>query len=131
MVGRAAASAGGHRHRRSGAGVDGETGRCFSFFFQEEDGIRDRTVTGVQTCALPILQWHLVELLTTEENLPLGRSEQAAQMFGKGGLARPVLSQQGNELALSYGERDTADCLRTAGEIGRACVGKECRSRGA
>src|SRR5437867_10112616 len=27
---------------------------CF-FFFQAEDGIRDRTVTGVQTCALPIL----------------------------------------------------------------------------
>src|SRR5437868_14271528 len=26
------------------------------FFFQAEDGIRDRNVTGVQTCALPI--WH-------------------------------------------------------------------------
>src|SRR5438094_5277557 len=25
-----------------------------NFFFQAEDGIRDRTVTGVQTCALPI-----------------------------------------------------------------------------
>ena len=24
------------------------------FFFQAEDGIRDRLVTGVQTCALPI-----------------------------------------------------------------------------
>src|SRR5712692_1208219 len=28
---------------------------CFFFFFQAEDGIRDGTVTGVQTCALPIL----------------------------------------------------------------------------
>src|SRR5437867_12565362 len=27
----------------------------YFFFFQAEDGIRDRTVTGVQTCALPIL----------------------------------------------------------------------------
>src|SRR2546430_6791104 len=27
----------------------------FVFFFQAEDGIRDLTVTGVQTCALPIL----------------------------------------------------------------------------
>src|ERR1019366_9724719 len=27
----------------------------FSFFFQAEDGIRDWSVTGVQTCALPIL----------------------------------------------------------------------------
>src|SRR5256886_5053878 len=26
----------------------------FIFFFQAEDGIRDLTVTGVQTCALPI-----------------------------------------------------------------------------
>src|SRR5437667_8139889 len=26
----------------------------FCFFFQAEDGIRDRDVTGVQTCALPI-----------------------------------------------------------------------------
>src|SRR5699024_11921808 len=26
----------------------------FCFFFQAEDGIRDRNVTGVQTCALPI-----------------------------------------------------------------------------
>src|SRR2546430_10055656 len=32
--------------------------RCYSwfFFFQAEDGIRDLTVTGVQTCALPIYQ---------------------------------------------------------------------------
>src|SRR5207245_8706520 len=28
--------------------------RCYRFFFQAEDGIRDATVTGVQTCALPI-----------------------------------------------------------------------------
>src|SRR5437773_2796385 len=35
----------------------------FFFFFQAEDGIRDRDVTGVQTCALPIL---LAALLTGE-----------------------------------------------------------------
>src|SRR2546430_11727383 len=29
-------------------------GVCACFFFQAEDGIRDLTVTGVQTCALPI-----------------------------------------------------------------------------
>src|SRR5687767_16019089 len=28
----------------------------FFFFFQAEDGIRDKLVTGVQTCALPILK---------------------------------------------------------------------------
>src|SRR5437773_8461941 len=30
------------------------------FFFQAEDGIRDRDVTGVQTCALPISRVRLV-----------------------------------------------------------------------
>src|SRR5207249_8924357 len=30
------------------------------FFFQAEDGIRDRNVTGVQTCALPISQTSLL-----------------------------------------------------------------------
>src|SRR5688572_32280340 len=32
----------------------GVIGQFFFFFFQAEDGIRDLTVTGVQTCALPI-----------------------------------------------------------------------------
>src|SRR5437867_7307160 len=34
--------------------------RCgrYCFFFQAEDGIRGRTVTGVQTCALPISAVH-------------------------------------------------------------------------
>src|SRR3989475_9637992 len=33
------------------------------FFFQAEDGIRDLTVTGVQTCALPILRAGVWEFL--------------------------------------------------------------------
>src|SRR2546423_13207555 len=41
---------------------------CF-FFFQAEDGIRDKLVTGVQTCALPIfgtLDWVTKEFLLRE-----------------------------------------------------------------
>src|SRR2546430_2059589 len=35
---------------------------CWIFFFQAEDGIRDLTVTGVQTCALPIsVRQHLLD----------------------------------------------------------------------
>src|SRR6267143_5561388 len=44
---------------------------CFVFFFQAEDGIRDGTVTGVQTCALPI--WRR-------------RRRRSARRFEKGGL---------------------------------------------
>src|SRR2546425_1499495 len=32
----------------------GRSSLVFVFFFQAEDGIRDKLVTGVQTCALPI-----------------------------------------------------------------------------
>src|SRR5438067_7772021 len=43
---------------RSSGMVIAVRGSCFLllfvFFFQAEDGIRDRNVTGVQTCALPI-----------------------------------------------------------------------------
>src|SRR5699024_11922862 len=40
------------------------------FFFQAEDGIRDRNVTGVQTCALPILTNQLLTNIFTP-NTPL------------------------------------------------------------
>src|SRR2546430_5157318 len=36
------------------------------FFFQAEDGIRDLTVTGVQTCALPILHWYWLDHPSTK-----------------------------------------------------------------
>src|SRR5699024_11594233 len=42
---------------------------CNSFFFQAEDGIRDRNVTGVQTCALPIS-------CSTEEEVKESTSEE-------------------------------------------------------
>src|SRR5699024_11265662 len=34
--------------------ISDERDKRYIFFFQAEDGIRDRNVTGVQTCALPI-----------------------------------------------------------------------------
>ena len=37
-----------------GGGLGGGGGGGVGFFFQAEDGIRDTSVTGVQTCALPI-----------------------------------------------------------------------------
>src|SRR5690625_7426284 len=37
----------------------------YVFFFQAEDGIRDGHVTGVQTCALPILPMTMRAILST------------------------------------------------------------------
>src|SRR5699024_11686320 len=39
--------------------------RFILFFFQAEDGIRDRNVTGVQTCALPISSGALTNVHTS------------------------------------------------------------------
>src|SRR5699024_6782911 len=49
----------------------------FGFFFQAEDGIRDRNVTGVQTCALPISQAN-VELPWAEIDMDFMNLNQAA-----------------------------------------------------
>src|SRR5256886_14991826 len=42
------------------------------FFFQAEDGIRDLTVTGVQTCALPIFGAALAAGASWQAGLTLG-----------------------------------------------------------
>src|SRR5699024_12088301 len=39
----------------------------FLFVLQEEDGIRGRNVTGVQTCALPIFSGYFLMTFPTEE----------------------------------------------------------------
>src|SRR5256886_11355784 len=52
-----------------------------SFFFQAEDGIRDLTVTGVQTCALPIcLQRFIAAFGRRALRRPLEADEIAAHL---------------------------------------------------
>src|SRR5699024_12138523 len=50
---------------------------CF-FFFQAEDGIRDRNVTGVQTCALPISMSSARELTKSSTSVPCASSFRAS-----------------------------------------------------
>src|SRR5699024_11230710 len=50
------------------------------FFFQAEDGIRDRNVTGVQTCALPI-----------SIELPMPGLGQRTRLSGPSGMDPPEL----------------------------------------
>src|SRR5207248_6140873 len=97
----------------------------FFFFFQAEDGIRDRTVTGVQTCALPISRNPLF----------------AAQRMGQ-----PRLYNASTSLAKNLPRRESMIkrslftiaavlVLVAAWSIGRRSeerrVGKECRAWGA
>src|SRR6185369_14584050 len=54
----------------------------FFFFFQAEDGIRDSSVTGVQTCALPI--WP-PDGGPPDAGLGCGAGRDAGQACGNGG----------------------------------------------
>src|SRR2546430_12450491 len=89
-----------------------------SVFFQAEDGIRDLTVTGVQTCALPILARHRRPLAPFRSQMAVGGRRpwrKARRARSKGRLAR--LRQDGPTISRrSHGRRI---------EIGRA----SCRER--
>src|SRR5438132_7299352 len=89
---------------------------CFFFFFQAEDGIRDHCVTGVQTCALPILN------ARSDPRLP--------EYFGKnkgggyGGQDMNVPQSSDAISAIKGGGRNAPDFRSEERR-----VGKECRSR--
>src|SRR5436305_7473078 len=53
----------------------------FFFFFQAEDGIRDADVTGVQTCALPILEFSLDQPIGS--GAPRGWSSENSNSSGR------------------------------------------------
>src|SRR5687767_15895629 len=85
----------------------------FCFFFQAEDGIRDKLVTGVQTCALPIYKAIEVNadaiglsalLVSTSKQMPI-----CVQELDKRGMSIPVL-------------------IGGAARSEERRVGKECRS---
>src|SRR2546430_13447992 len=87
------------------------------FFFQAEDGIRDLTVTGVQTCALPI--WNQ---LPTQKRGGAAESEGAA----RGCCAVGAAHDGGFDPDGMAVGADLAPRLERSEE---RRVGKECRSR--
>src|SRR2546427_4878471 len=95
---------------------------CFTvyfFFFQAEDGIRDLTVTGVQTCALPISLARGIEIRFAEAGRPLPERGVVAQ------------GPRGSDaIAVGYiFATHAADGAFGAMRSEERRVGKECRSR--
>src|SRR2546429_6205891 len=64
------------------------------FFFQAEDGIRDVAVTGVQTCALPILRF------ASREKAVLAQVEVGAAVVPGGGATEWLCALAGRSRAL-------------------------------
>src|SRR5688500_19670158 len=90
-----------------------------SFFFQAEDGIRDYKVTGVQTCALPILP---AGLLLTALGLLLAEAARRPLLAAIGSAAWrwAVVAAAGRVLFHPFHEH-----FATSYKIGRA----SCRER--
>src|SRR5205085_8623026 len=92
----------------------------FFFFFQAEDGIRDLTVTGVQTCALPIYRHGL------------RRERRRAPLRDRVGSGAVTVH---DEDRVDAAQRSAVRDLRAIGRPGRIVrseerrVGKECRAR--
>src|SRR5438093_10041715 len=96
----------------------------YVFFFQAEDGIRDWSVTGVQTCALPIWRRRGHDARQREP----GAAEERA-VLGGGTLVAAGQHQHvqvGEEHALGVDAR--VDALRNDSRSEERRVGKECRS---
>src|SRR3712207_6973587 len=88
------------------------------FFFQAEDGIRDIGVTGVQTCALPILGFIQADILRTPVN-----STEIPQTLKDATVAIE------DERFWSHNGVDAEGVVRAALRSEERRVGKECRSR--
>src|SRR5205823_11599268 len=96
----------------------------YVFFFQAEDGIRDKLVTGVQTCALPISEIFRACLGGDVQQTP---PNPAAQATGKPSEHQrmPQTPERFDWLLLAG--RDELIDLQERSEERR--VGKECKSR--
>src|SRR2546430_13666782 len=96
----------------------GERHRSMCFFFQAEDGIRDLTVTGVQTCALPIC-FPSQDRYRYWSNLSGNRTSML-------GLIRAVCAKESSAVAVDV-QTLALPPRKSRSEERR--VGKECRSR--
>src|SRR5205823_10402958 len=98
----------------------------FVFFFQAEDGIRDKLVTGVQTCALPICRkWmgdYIVQFFRIVHSA-YARSHDVSRWHN----LHDIWSRTDAEHLLKIGSFHARFYLCRSEE---RRVGKECRSRG-
>src|SRR5689334_23643755 len=92
--------------------------RIMFFFFQAEDGIRDGTVTGVQTCALPISVDRVAHVNHAADAIDRERGDRFAEAV-VGGLELNLLRRKMRLCALQSAENRSEERR----------VGKECRCR--
>src|SRR5699024_12051241 len=80
---------------------------CFycCFFFQAEDGIRDRNVTGVQTCALPIFHAGIELKEVRQKNRTIVQNNLPKADFNNICHIRPKARNSKDKVALPNGDK--------------------------
>src|SRR5438067_10289939 len=94
---------------------------CF-FFFQAEDGIRDRNVTGVQTCALPIL--------IPRSELPRASARSSQRTAIRCAEPSSICRTSAMTRSLVWRSRPASRLSTSLARPEERRVGKECRSEG-
>src|SRR5205085_3652269 len=95
------------------------------FFFQAEDGIRDLTVTGVQTCALPICTKEPSDLIQVFRLVPVSATRQS----GEHEPASPRIMSDGSLVLMPEPGMPIGVRLKSPQRSEERRVGKECRCR--
>src|SRR5699024_11864167 len=91
------------------------------FFFQAEDGIRDRNVTGVQTCALPIFLCYFLKVSSRSFDCLIHSSSLSFKV-----LKPFVFVSCCAGFLFCFSLLFGASSVALMDKIGRASVGKEC-----
>src|SRR5205823_10394969 len=86
------------------------------FFFQAEDGIRDKLVTGVQTCALPISDVHVLRPRPRCLEHALGHREPEREVIGRSESNLGARAEHEREIS-PHGSRRSEE--RRVGKEGR------------
>src|SRR5699024_11796365 len=93
--------------------------------FQAEDGIRDRNVTGVQTCALPIFDTWKEQFENSETEQAVLEDLQRVQSYGIQGAPALVIDQK----YLIRGAQPQGVIEKTIEEIAEKIGRASCRER--
>src|SRR5687767_15563342 len=92
------------------------------FFFQAEDGIRDKLVTGVQTCALPIYTVTVTITITGVNDAPVAVADNGGTVAEGGTL-------NGSTVLVNDTDAENNPLTAVLDRSEERRVGKECRTR--
>src|SRR2546430_9797736 len=88
------------------------------FFFQAEDGIRDLTVTGVQTCALPICFYNsTTDLIQTRQQIRQAAGMLPSDLRGISSVGSDISAMSDSAIEFRSGFGTSVVCSNIGGAL--------------